>query len=202
MGFKIDRLDNVIRIHIDDTDDIGCYIDERRIYFLYDYMDSYENTEPETVELVVNLILKNMMKRFTKLMIMTMDDQGNVTSVHWYPCSFSEFKYDYEMEDVFYNDYFVGYIDLPDLSEAETREVDELVSSTSTWHDGAISIIYEDSLNLVVPIVDMLIGNGSDFFDNQVLNSKAYIAKNYLTENGFTAKDLQRNFDNLEKING
>ena len=195
MGLSIGRNGNIVYINLDDTDDMDCRGSDHQLYFLYDYTD-YGDTEAENVELVVSMILDRMRYYSSELVVTTHDELGNSTGVYKYPCSFKTFKYDYEMCDIFYYDYFYGYINLPDVSEEELMSVGDMIS-----HNGTVSVIYKDKLKLVVPIIDMLSGAGSDFYDKVIFNKYETSLIPYLTDEGFTIKDLQRNYNNLGFIN-
>lgn len=197
MGLSIGRKGNVVRIDLDDTDDMDVREDDHQLYFLYDYMDYSEHTEAENVELVVNMVLDRMMRRPTKLVVTTHDKSGNPTGVYAYPCSFKTFKYDYEMNDVICYEYFCGYVDLPDVSEYELKSLGD----TIIYQRASVSVIYEDNLNLVIPIIDMLSGTGSYFYDRIIFNKYESGLTQYLTDEGYTLRDLQRNFNNLKLIN-
>ena len=197
MGLSIGRDGDIVRIGIDGTDDIDVLEDDHQLYFLYDYTDSYEHTEPETVDLIVNLILSRMISSRTKLVIITHNNSGTQIGSYIYPCSFKRFKYDYDMQDVFYYEYFVGYVDLPDVSTNDLRSIGDMIIR----YCASVSIVYEDRLNQVVPIVDMLSGKGSDFYDKVLFDRKASFFESYLTDTGLTLSDLQRNFNNLGIIN-
>ena len=197
MGLSIGRTGNVLHIDLNDTDDMDVREEDYQLYFLYDYTDYYDSTEAENVELVVNMVLDRMMRRPTKLFVTTHDKSNNVIRVYSYPCSFETFKYDYEINDVICYGYFYGYIDLPDVSEYELKSLGD----TLIYHRASVSVVYEDDLNLVIPIVDMLSGTGSDFYDRIIFNKYESGLFQYLTDEGYNLSDLQRNFNNLKLIN-
>lgn len=197
MGLSIGRNGNVVHIDLDDADDMDVQEMDHQLYFLYDYVDYYDCTEAENVELVVNMVLDRMTRRPMKLVVTTHDKSDNITGVYEYPCSFKTFKYDYEISDVICYGYFYGYIDLPNTSEYELKSLSDMI----IYQRASVSIIYKDDLNLVIPIVDMLSGTGSDFYDRIIFNKYAFGLTQYLIDGGYTLSDLQRNFNNLELIN-
>ena len=143
------------------------------------------------------MVLDRIMRRLTKLVVTTHDKSNNVTGVYAYPCSFETFKYDYEVNEVICYDYFYGYIDLPDVSEYELKSLGDMI----IYQRASVSVIYEDNLNQVIPIVDMLSGTGSDFYDRIIFNKYESGLFQYLTDEGYKLSDLQRNFNNLVLIN-